>query len=255
MKKIYIKEEIYNKIIKILGKKKPELGGMLGWIDDQDCIDTFVFDQFAKVGDAEYNPNTEYLMKIMNSEWERKGIYLAGFVHSHPRNSNQLSYADVEYAQRIMAAFDMNYIFMPIVTSSYEYKTTFNPYIVTIEGRIEKCCVEIEGKKEPEDCPEKNEKDVSEFSIIKENKPEEFHYFIKLNSRYKACRKNALNETEICKFNFNKKNKESDYQKEKKDNEKANDNKNKDKNNSSEKEEMIASGVYGFRFMLTDDSF
>ena len=109
---------------------------MLGWKEDQDYIDTFVFDAKAKVGNAEYSPNTQYLMSVMDNDWVKKDIYLAGFVHSHPRDCNQLSFADIEYAQRIMKAFDMKYLFMPIVTSSYAYKATFNPYIVTLSGKV-----------------------------------------------------------------------------------------------------------------------
>ena len=142
-KTIYIAKSVYDEILNILGKRKPELGGMLGWSDDQDYIDTFVFDAKAKVGNAEYNPNTEYLMSVMDGEWVKEDIYLAGFVHSHPRDCNQLSYADIEYAQRIMKAFDMKYIFMPIITSSFAYKTTFNPYIVTISGKVKRCKIEV----------------------------------------------------------------------------------------------------------------
>ena len=142
-KTIHIAKSVYEEILNILGKQKPELGGMLGWRDDQDYIDTFVFDDKAKVGYAEYSPNTKYLMNVMDNDWVEKNIYLAGFVHSHPRDCNQLSYADIEYAQRIMRAFDMKYLFMPIITSSFSYKTTINPYIVTLSGKVKKCNIEI----------------------------------------------------------------------------------------------------------------
>ena len=140
---VYIFEDIYNEIMSRLGTSKPELGGMLGWTEDQFVIDTFVFDKNAKVNNVEYNPNIQFLNDIIHNEWEKKQIYLGGFVHSHPGNYNILSPADKEYAVRIMKAFDMPYLVMPIVTSSYEYKTEFNLYVVDRYGNVEKCNLEI----------------------------------------------------------------------------------------------------------------
>ncbi len=138
-KTIYIAQEVYDAIMARLSKQKPELGGMLGFRHSQDVIDEFVFDGGAKVGSAEYSPNTKYLNDVMANEWNDQGINFAGFVHSHPGSFNVPSSADVEYAVRIMDAFEMGYIFMPIVTSSYAYKGEFNPYIITCDGRVEKC--------------------------------------------------------------------------------------------------------------------
>ena len=142
-KVIHMSQQVYDEILEILGTQKPELGGMLGWKDDQDYIDTFVFDKNAKVGFSEYNPDTAFLMNVMDTDWERNGVYLAGFAHSHPRDCGRLSDADIEYAQRIMKEFDMKYIFMPIVTSSFEYRTEINPYIVDFSGKTSKCNIEL----------------------------------------------------------------------------------------------------------------
>ena len=143
LKTIHISRSVYNEILNTLGTRKPELGGMLGWKEDQDYIDTFVFDKYAKVGFSEYSPNTEYLMDVMEHEWRENSIYLGGFIHSHPQDFCKLSNADVEYAQRIMEAFDMRYIFMPIVTSSYEYEARIYPYIVNRQGNVSECKIVI----------------------------------------------------------------------------------------------------------------
>ena len=135
--------EVYNEIMEILGTKKPELGGMLGFTLDQDFIDSFVFDEKGKVNSVAYSPNTEFLNGVIQGEWEKKRIFLGGFVHSHPGDFNRLSFDDIEYAQRIMNAFDMTYLFMPIVTSSYEYRTSITGYIVKINGRIEKVNINV----------------------------------------------------------------------------------------------------------------
>lgn len=142
-KTVHIDKSVYDEIMNLLGTKKPELGGMLGWKDDQDYIDYFVFDKDAVVGNSAYSPNTEYLSSIINGEWREKRIYIAGFVHSHPRDAIRLSEPDIEYAQRIMRAFGLNYLFMPIVTSSFGYKQTFNPYIISLDGRVSRCNIKI----------------------------------------------------------------------------------------------------------------
>ena len=102
-KTISITKSIYDQIMSVLGQKKPELGGMLGFTLDQDFIDNYVFDEGARVTSDEYNPDIEFLNEIISTEWEKKRIYLAGFVHSHPGDFNRLSYADIDYAKRIMA--------------------------------------------------------------------------------------------------------------------------------------------------------
>ncbi len=158
IKTIYINHSIYNQIMDLLGKSKPELGGMLGFTLDQDTIDNFVFDEGARVNSVEYNPDIEYLQKIIDGEWEEKHIFLGGFVHSHPGDFNRLSYADVEYAQRIMNAFDLNYLFMPIVTSSYEYKTSITGYIVRINGKVDRCNIKVVPGQETIDSFYKTEK-------------------------------------------------------------------------------------------------
>ena len=140
---IYIMQKAYDRIMADLGSAKPELGGMLGCTLDYNTIDTYIFDSKARVNSVEYNPNIEYLQSILDGEWHKKGIFLGGFVHSHPGNFNQLSYADVDYAVKIMKAFDMPYIFMPIVTSSYAYKSSITGYVVNANGYVERCLVEV----------------------------------------------------------------------------------------------------------------
>ena len=149
-KTVYILEDVYNEIMGKLGTSKPELGGMLGWTEDQFVIDKFVFDENAVVSSVEYNPNIQFLNDILHNEWDKNGINLAGFVHSHPLDYNILSPADRAYAIKIMEAFDMPYLVMPIVTSSYEYKTELNIYVIDRNGEIEKGILKISKKREKE---------------------------------------------------------------------------------------------------------
>lgn len=142
-KTIHISKSVYNEMLKVISKGKTELGGMLGWKDDQDYIDTFVFDYKAKVGECEYNPNVEYLMSVINGEWSKNDIYFGGFVHSHPRGCNMLSQADIEYSQKIMEAFELDYMFMPIITKGANNTILFNPYVVTIGGKVIRCKIDL----------------------------------------------------------------------------------------------------------------
>lgn len=142
-KVVYIEKKVMQKIMNILGKRKPELGGMLGFSEEQDLVTHFVFDKYAKVNRVEYNPNTKFLDTVLNEKWSKENICLAGFVHSHPGNFNQLSMADVEYATRICQEFDMEYLFMPIVTSATDSKSAITGYIVTNDGQILDCDIEV----------------------------------------------------------------------------------------------------------------
>ena len=154
MKTVLMTQKVYGQIMEVLGKKKPELGGMLGFSSDRDTIDSYVFDAGAKVNSTEYNPNIEYLQSVLDGEWEKKNISLGGFVHSHPGDFDRLSWADVEYAQRIMEAFELGHLFMPIVTSSYEHVAAIKGYVVRSDGRVERCDIKVV----PDDWSETKEK-------------------------------------------------------------------------------------------------
>lgn len=147
---LFITREVYEQIMDKLGTEKPELGGMLGWKEDELMIDTFVFDKNAQVSHVEYTPNVEFLNGILQNEWERDGVNLAGFVHSHPNDFGLLSQSDIDYARRIMETFDLDLFVMPIVTSAYEFVSRFNPYIIRRSGRIERCRLKIVESEERE---------------------------------------------------------------------------------------------------------
>ena len=70
-------QNVYDQIMSVLGNRKPELGGMLGFTLDQDTIDTYVFDSEARVNSVEYNPNVEYLQSVIDGEWKEKRVFLA----------------------------------------------------------------------------------------------------------------------------------------------------------------------------------
>lgn len=139
---VYIEKQVFKQVLDILGRRKPELGGMLGFSEEQDLITHFVFDRHARVTGAEYTPDTKFLDTVINGRWQKKNISLAGFVHSHPGHFNRLSEADIEYAARICGNFDLEYLFMPIVTSSADSATSITGFIVTKDGKFSACDIE-----------------------------------------------------------------------------------------------------------------
>lgn len=107
---VQMEQSIYDEIMSTLGKEKPELGGMLGFREYQQKIDSYVFDEGARVTSVEYNPSITFLQKILDEDWDKEGIQLAGFVHSHPGYYDHLSPADIEYAGRIIDALSLIHI-------------------------------------------------------------------------------------------------------------------------------------------------
>ena len=155
---IHMSRTTYRTIMNRLGKDKPELGGMLGWKDDPKYIDVFLFDKNASTNTDTYTPDVDFLNAVIENEWDEKGIYLAGFVHSHPGNHGMLSQADINYGKKIIESFDMDFIVLPIVLSSYAAKSEFIPYIVYRDGKVQKCKLDIY----PDVAKASREKDIAQ---------------------------------------------------------------------------------------------
>ncbi len=108
--------EVYDEIRQTIGLRPAENGGALGREEDDDVIRYYVFDDTAHKTGATYSPNHELLNKMFKSNWNPRGIRLAGFVHSHPAGFTRPSRGDLYYADRILAAIpDLPALFLPIV--------------------------------------------------------------------------------------------------------------------------------------------
>lgn len=137
-KQMTFSKSVLNQIKETIGKMLPEQGGFLGISNCDDVVDYFVHDINAKVGYSEYNPNVEFINKVINEEWANKNIDFCGFIHSHPSPSNMLSRADIEYALRIMKEFGLSYLYMPLVNSSIDGRFHIYGYFVYRNGKVEK---------------------------------------------------------------------------------------------------------------------
>ncbi len=113
-KKIFMKmsKKVYEDIMNKIGALYPERGGIIG--EKEGIICEFYYDTQAECNNNTYIPNVNEL-NIILKEWYEHGIKFAGIIHSHPCCKKELSYADIEYAKRIMKVNDMKNILFPIV--------------------------------------------------------------------------------------------------------------------------------------------
>ena len=98
--------DIIDKITHSFENRRNESGGILG--GKKNIITEFCFDR--ECTKYEYIPDIINVNKIIE-EWNKQDIDFMGFVHSHKDNCN-LSYADIEYARKIISVNNVKYIHM-----------------------------------------------------------------------------------------------------------------------------------------------
>jgi proteasome lid subunit RPN8/RPN11 len=109
--------EVYKRIKETVGDFRPETGMMLGTSDGH-TIDRCYFDEHARVGGSEYNPDVDYLNDVVLPAWNSKGVSMVGFVHSHPRGYCCPSYADIQYSAELLSILPgLSKFVIPIVQS------------------------------------------------------------------------------------------------------------------------------------------
>lgn len=126
-----ITQQVMSQIKATIGSELPELGGMLAGYEDSNVITHYFFDAHADCNGAAYTPNIKHINQQLK-EWNAEGIRLKGFVHSHPIGLTRPSWADEEYAARIMEhnIEHMHQFFMPIVQSTVKGRPfSFHPYV------------------------------------------------------------------------------------------------------------------------------
>lgn len=144
---IKIRRSVLHEIESTVGSAPAESGGMLGGDRKRGLVTTFHFDASAHRSGATYSPDHEMLNRLL-PKWNRAGIDLIGFVHSHPSGCRAPSGGDLIYAQRILEHNpQMPGLFMPIVmtkpdTGSFE----FLPFVARRVGsgvRVDEPTLEI----------------------------------------------------------------------------------------------------------------
>jgi hypothetical protein len=124
MLQIYI-ENAFKEIKRTVGSQKPETGGVLLGYRKDFIVQKFFFDHHGKNTSSGYDPNVEFVNKIVKREWEQNKLEFLGFIHSHPRGVEFLSndrgngIGDLGYIKVIFNAMPkLKRLLVPIIYSS-----------------------------------------------------------------------------------------------------------------------------------------
>lgn len=124
-----ILESALNSIHKTVGRYPSETGGILLGSRRDMVIQKFIFDKNGSGSAAAYDPDVDFLNKIIKEEWAENNLELIGFVHSHPRGISRLSgdwggnTGDLGYLKAIFQSIPALQSFLvPIVFSDYDKK-------------------------------------------------------------------------------------------------------------------------------------
>ena len=169
--KFIITTSAYQQIVKTLGSKIPEQGGIL--VGKDGIITDFVHDEFAETSSSTYSLNINYLNPIIK-KFKEEGKELLGVTHSHPYGCRKLSRQDQEYFAGVLnKAKDVDYLFTPIVFSAKQEEFHFFPYVFYTDGKIEEVELEIVPN-DYEDFIQKDEKiekpDPNVVEVVEERK-------------------------------------------------------------------------------------
>lgn len=117
VKDMKMTNETFIDILSSFPSAPPECGGIIGGQDG--VISRFCFDNKGSEKQAVYEPNADYLNRIIE-EWSQSGISFYGIIHSHMKNEPDLSRGDIEYIQLVMADLDVGEkLYFPIVMPGY----------------------------------------------------------------------------------------------------------------------------------------
>ncbi|MBP3938137.1 MAG: Mov34/MPN/PAD-1 family protein [Clostridia bacterium] len=95
-----ISRELYSEILHSTENPPPESGGILGGYNGK--VTVFVSDKGRSFNaDYKYEPDIVFLNEVID-EWLRNNIEFMGIYHSHPKNHEKMSVADLEYINKIM---------------------------------------------------------------------------------------------------------------------------------------------------------
>jgi ThiF family/Prokaryotic homologs of the JAB domain len=139
MRSMTLTRQVYNQIEGTIGCLAAETGGMLGGDRRKGIVTHFHFDGLASQTGATYSPDTLELNRVLEDEWNPKGVELLGFVHSHPRAPRQPSAGDLVYADQILRAIPkMREIMLPIAMAKPDTGTfELLPFaVLSARGRL-----------------------------------------------------------------------------------------------------------------------
>ena len=95
--KMRFKKSAFEAIKNSIGIRPAETGGLLFGNREEFIVEKFIFDSEAKVTSSTYTFNTDFLNPMIKMLWEKEGLELIGFIHSHPRSFKRPSAPDLRY--------------------------------------------------------------------------------------------------------------------------------------------------------------
>lgn len=113
---VIMEPHVLDQIMRSVGARTPETGGILLGPVDETLINDFYFDSTGGCTQLTYSPDTETLCKKMQEDWLPSGSDMHGFVHSHPGSLDEPSSGDLVYIERLLACNpEMQQFVCPIV--------------------------------------------------------------------------------------------------------------------------------------------
>ena len=136
--------EAHEKIRKTVGTRPAETGGILLGSRYDFIIQKFVFDKSGSCTPGGYDPDVDFLNRIVKKEWKKNRLALIGFVHSHPRGVSRLSgdwgngFGDIGYLKKIFEFIPaLDKFLVPIIYSTADGRNfEIFPYIAR-RGAVE----------------------------------------------------------------------------------------------------------------------
>lgn len=117
-------------IMSAIGDSKYECGGILGAYPNRP-ISEFYYDKSGENTALSYTPDFEAINNILKNEWNPRGIYMVGIVHSHVNQGGFPSCGDLFYGERILRSLSTEKFFLPVITIS---PLKFNGYSIQLDA-------------------------------------------------------------------------------------------------------------------------
>jgi len=132
----------YNDMLKTVGSRTAESGGLLFGSRTDWVVTKFLYDENAKTTSSSYSFDVGYLNPMMDKLAE-EGLQLLGFFHSHPQGYKQLSAPDKTYFQRQFKNIPVDKFYVPLMFPAVEGSYDFIPYVYHKDGRVEQVTLEL----------------------------------------------------------------------------------------------------------------
>ncbi len=119
--------EAFADIVNSVGTERCESGGILLGSRVDFVVRKYVHDPYGTRSGGAYDPDVDFLNRVVEQAWEEDGLAFLGFVHSHPRGVGRLSgdmgngIGDLGYISRILEHMPgLESFLCPIVYSTFD---------------------------------------------------------------------------------------------------------------------------------------